>query len=176
MKNLLLLVALALLLIGGGLLYGGNYVNNFIKDQLSVQKITFGTADELTKGGRADLVQYAGVTVTTGPEAKAFASYIQGHLEKVANGQTYSEVSNAYLKDTTNQKLAGQRQTLFMGEMLRGTLLNVWGWSIVGMIAIYSAMGLWLAAVAILVLYLIVDKKSSTKKQVPKKAGKKSRK
>jgi hypothetical protein len=36
------------------------------------------------------------------------------------------------MKNTT---LAGERTTLFMGETLRGLLLNAWGWSVIGSIA-----------------------------------------
>jgi hypothetical protein len=31
------------------------------------------------------------------------------------------------MKDPNNKELALQRQTLFMGEKLRGLLLNAWG-------------------------------------------------
>jgi len=40
-------------------------------------------------------------------------------------------------------------QTLFRGETLRGLLLNVWGWSQVGMYALYAAIGLTVAALVV---------------------------
>ena len=46
-------------------------------------------------------------------------------------------------------KLAGQVQTLFRGETLRGLLLYAWGWSVVGMIALYTAFGAFAGAVVV---------------------------
>ena len=37
-----------------------------------------------------------------------------------------------------NATLAGERTTLFMGETLRGLLLQAWGWGQVGSIAVLS--------------------------------------
>jgi hypothetical protein len=169
MRTVLLLAALVLVLVGGGLLYGGTFTQNFIKDQLTAQKIKFPAESELKAQGRDDLVKYAAETVDTGPEAKAYASFIEGHLAKVANGQSYSEVSAAYLKDKTNTTLEAQRQQLFMGEMLRGTLLNVWGWSIVGTIATYSAIAAWVMAIALLAIFtLLIEPRKKTAKKTNK--------
>jgi hypothetical protein len=52
--------------------------------------------------------------------------YIGLHLKGIGKGQSYSEVSGAFLKDRNNQQLAQQRQTLFMGDTLTGMLLNAW--------------------------------------------------
>ena len=172
MKNVLLAAAVALALAGGGVFYGSMFAKNFISDQLSAQKITFASAEVLQKEGRDDLLKYAGQQVTTGDQAKAFASYIQGHLAKVANGKTYSEVSGEFQKDKTNQTLATQRQTLFMGETLRGILLNTWGWSLIGTIAFYGALGLWAAAVALLAVYVLMGRTVS-KRPVAKTKRKK---
>lgn len=176
MRSLLLGAALVLVLIGAGLLYGGNFANNFIKDQLSTQNIKFPGVKELEAQGRDDLVAYANRTVDTGTEAKAFASYIQGHLEKVANGQSYSQVSETYLKDKANQTLAAQRQQLFMGEMLRSTMLNVWGWSLVATIATYSAIAAWVGAIALLAVFLLLMPKNKTKAPAKKTTKRSSRK
>ena len=39
-----------------------------------------------------DLLQYAGEQVTTGPEAEASASYIDHHLDGIADGATYADL------------------------------------------------------------------------------------
>ena len=84
----------------------------------------------------ANLKPYAGEQVDTAKEAKVFANdYIGLHLKGIAKGQTYSEVSGQFMKDPNNQQLAQQRQTLFMGETLRGMLLSAWGWGTVGTVA-----------------------------------------
>lgn len=169
MKALLLASAAVLIVLSGGLIYGGNFANTFIDDQLSAQKITFPPETQLKQEKRDDLVKYAGEEVNTGAEAKAYSSYIEGHLVKIANGQSYSEVSSQYQKDRTNETLKDQREQLFMGEMLRGTLLSVWGWSLIGMIALYSGIALLLVAISLLAVFFI-----STEE--PKKKTRKSSK
>ena len=60
-----------------------------------------------------------------GTQAKAYANhFIAVHLEEVAGGKTYAEVSTEALKDPTNQKLQTQKTVLFQGETLRGLLLG----------------------------------------------------
>src|SRR5690606_22848171 len=88
-------------------------------------------------------------TVDSGNKAKAYSDYINGHLKKMANGKTYSEISSEYQKDRTNEQLAAQRQSLFMGETLRGLLLNAWGWSLIGVIALYVAIAMYAAAIGL---------------------------
>ena len=101
-------------------------------NQLSEQKIAFPPKgspgfDAKTYPG---LQKYAGQAVDNGPKAKAYADeYIKVHLKEVADGKTYSEVSTLSRANPNDEKLAGQVQTLFRGETLRGLLLNVWGWS-----------------------------------------------
>jgi hypothetical protein len=119
---------------------GGAYDHKVVHDQLAPQKIFF-AADP--KAMPPDIRQYAGQQVDTAGEAKVFADkYIAVHLKEVAGGQTYSQVSAQFLKDPTNQKLAQQRQTLFMGEMLRGSLLSAWGWGTIGTIATIAGIAL----------------------------------
>jgi hypothetical protein len=125
--------AIGMIVAGILALIGGAYDQKVVRDQLVPQKIFF-TADAASLP--ANLKQYAGEQVTTAKEAKVFADdYIGLHLKGIAKGQTYSEVSGAFMKDPTNAKLAQQRQTLFMGETLRGMLLNAWGWGTIGTIA-----------------------------------------
>jgi hypothetical protein len=114
-------------------LIGGGYANNVVHDQLSPQKISFPAKGEALP---ANLNQYAGQQVDTAGEAKAYANdFIGLHLKAIGGGKTYSQVSAAFLKDPTNEKLAQQRQTLFMGETLRGLLLSAWGWGTIASIA-----------------------------------------
>jgi hypothetical protein len=46
--------------------------------------------------------------------------------------------------------LNGQKATLFQGEMLRGALLNSWGWWTLGIYTTYAAVGLMIGAFALL--------------------------
>ena len=137
----------------GFLFWGNSFVHGQFTDQLVAQKISFPAAGTASFSAKEypTLQQYAGQQVDNGPKAEAYANhYIGYHLTKVAAGKTYSQVSSAYLagggKDAT---LAAQRQTLFMGETLRGLLLNAYGWWQVGQYAFYAAIGLTVAAVAV---------------------------
>ena len=126
--------AAAGMIIAGALaLIGGAYAKDVVHDQLAPQKIFFA---EDAASLPAGLKQYAGQQVDTAKEAKLFANdYIGLHLKETAGGKTYSEVSGAWMQDKDNAELAQQRQTLFMGETLRGMLLQAWGWGTVGTVA-----------------------------------------
>lgn len=177
MRKILFIVA-TLLVIAGGLTYWGSmFAAQTVGEQLSTQKIKFPEKADWEKSCSVEksdaaktkcltLISHAGVKVDNGMEAKAYSEYIGGHLEKVANGQTYSEVSSAYQKDKSNQALSGQRQTLFMGETLRGLLLNAWGWGLIGTIALYASYAMFAVAILVYVvaLYPRTYSRKSTKK------------
>ena len=129
--------------VGGGLLfYGSHFGLDMVKTQLKAQDISFpakGTP-ALDPKEFPGLQQYAGQKVDSGPKAKAYANeFINVHLQAVAGGQTYSQVSAKAQAAPTDTKLAGQVATLFKGETLRGLLLYAWGWSVVSTIALYAA-------------------------------------
>jgi hypothetical protein len=139
-----------------GFLYWGNgFVNGMIHDQLAAQQIYFpaqGSAalKALPAQDAAAMQKYAGQQLTTGDQAQVYSEHFIGvHLKDVAGGQTYAQVSAAAQANPQNTKLAGQVQTLFRGETLRGLLLNAWGWSQVALYALYAAIGLTVAAVAV---------------------------
>ena len=140
------------LAVGGGLLlWGSNFANNMVHNQLSEQKIVFPP-----KGPALDvkefpgLEKYAGQTVDNGPKAKAYADqFIKVHLKQIAGGKTYSEVSALSRANPDDKALEGQVQTLFRGETLRGLLLNVWGWATVGAIASWVGIAALLGAIAV---------------------------
>jgi hypothetical protein len=158
---------------GGLLTWGANFSNDYVYDELSSQNVVFPDEASLREEGRDDLVQYADEKVTTGPEAEAYASYIGGHLEDIAGGQTYSEIddrgaaqavveaeeagaSEAEIAElqATADELRGQRDSLFRGETLRGLLLSAFAWSTMGRIAGIAA---WVAfAAAALMAALVV--------------------
>jgi hypothetical protein len=136
----------------GFLFWGSNFVGGMVHDQLSAQQIYFpaqGSA-ALSPAEFPDLQQYAGQQLVNGDQAKAYANgFIGRHLEKVANGKTYSQVSALAMANPKDATLAGQKTTLFQGETLRGLLLNAWGWSQVGIYAFWAGIGLAVATVAV---------------------------
>jgi hypothetical protein len=132
--------AVGMIIAGILAIIGGAYAKDVVHDQLSPQKIYF---PQKGKELPANLNQFAGQQVDTAKEAKAYANdFIGLHLKAIGGGKTYSQVSAAFLQDPTNQKLAQQRQSLFMGETLRGMLLQAWGWGTVGMIATIAGIAL----------------------------------
>ena len=137
--------------------WGNSFIHGQIRDQLTAQQIYFPAAGSTALDPKEfpDLQQYAGKQVVDGETAKAYANgFIGRHLAKIADGQTYSQVSTKSIQNPQDQKLAAEVQTLFRGETLRGLLLNAYGWWTIGTYALYAAIGLTLAAGAIFVAFL----------------------
>lgn len=123
---LAVVAATTLLAIGGLAWWAHSFTTNMVRTELAAQKIYFPPkgSPALDPKEFPDLQKYAGQLVDTGPEAKAYANgYIGRHIEKVAGGKVYAEVSAEAMKDPTNTKLQQQKATLFQGETLRGMLL-----------------------------------------------------
>lgn len=151
-----IVVAVVLAIAGVLLAWGGHYANNTVTTQLTAQKIAFGPADTLPES----LQQYANATVDTGQEAKAYSELIAEHLKGVADGKTYSEVSEAWIASNEDPaqrdpELGAQRTTLFMGETLRGLLLNAYAFSVFGQIAVIGSWVAFIAAALLLVLGML---------------------
>jgi hypothetical protein len=142
--------------VGGGLLlFGANFGLDMVHTQLNAQQISFPEkgSPALTPEEFPDLQQYAGQRVDTGPKAKAYANgFIRRHLDEAAGGKTYSQVSNLARANPKDTVLAGQVETLFKGETLRGLLLYAWGWSVVSSIALYAAIAALLGFVIMLLV------------------------
>ena len=145
----------------GFLFWGNSFIHNQITTELTAQQIFFPPANSaaVTALPAADATAmnvYGGQQLTTGDQAKVYASnFIGVHLSEVANGQTYSQMSAKAQANPTDTKIAGQVNTLFKGEMLRGTLLNAYGWWTIGTYALYASIGLAVAALAVLGAFAI---------------------
>jgi hypothetical protein len=159
--------------IAGFAFWGSGFATGQVQTQLAAQKITFPAAGSaslkaLPAADAAAMTVYAGQQMTTGAQAETYADhFINVHLNEIAGGQTYSQVSAAAQANPTNAKLAGQVQTLFRGETLRGLLLNSYGWWQVGQYAFYAAIGLAVASAAVLLAFMfeIVGWRVSVKKE-----------
>jgi len=157
----------AVLLIAGGLLtWAHSFIGDQVHDQLVMQDITMPSGDQLAELPKADqdaLKPYAGSVLDTGPEAKAFADhYILVHMNEASDGRTYEQVSGQYIQlsdadkaSPDGQALAGLRQTLFMGNTLRGLLLYGYAFATIGTIAGIAAFVSFGAAALLLVLVLL---------------------
>src|SRR6202167_383207 len=131
-------VGVALLVVGGLLLWGSAYVHNTVQGQLAAQQITFPPASafahakagtEITPSMIPSVSQYAGQQLLTGEQAEAYADhFIAVHITNMAGGKTYSQLSTESLAQPNNTALAGTVNTVFKGETLRSMLLNAYGW------------------------------------------------
>ncbi len=163
MKRMMMVCAsLALAVVGGLVWWGGTFATGFVHDQLAAQKIKFPSSEAL-KADNPALVRYADLNVDNADTAKGYSEYISGHLEKVAGGKTYAEVSTEAMKDKKNATLAGQKATLFQGETLRGLLLSAWGWGLIGMIALYSSYAILAVAAVGLICAVLMKSKPAGK-------------
>jgi hypothetical protein len=129
-----LLLAIVLLVVGLKASSLGDFAHDNVRQNLEEQKIFFPKEADLAQDERSpDVVKNAGKQVLTGEQAAAYANdFIAVHLSHIADGKTYSEVSAAAQADPTDTKLAGQAQTLFRGETLRGLLLEAYAFGKMG--------------------------------------------
>lgn len=154
----------------------GSFVTNQVKDELTAQQIYFPAADQIKTGGALDPAEFpqeirdqAGNQVTDGNQARIYANdFIGKHLQGIDGGRSYAQIGTqvsalqaqlAGLSKTDPQYTAlqtqittlnAQRATVFQGEMLRGALLNSYGWWTIGVYTTYAAVGLMIAALGVL--------------------------
>ena len=182
-----LVIAVVLVLMGAAAIYGGNFGRDNVKDRLTPEQIQFPPYDVMTPEEQAEVGDFAGQAVTTGPQAEAFSRYILGHLAFINEGQTYSETSAAArvegLDPDTAAELEGKADTLFKGETLRSILLNAYGWWTVATIAFWAGIVMVIAGIALFVLSIlgfrhakkseaerVADQPVQTKEHVPTNA------
>ena len=154
-----LILAAVLLVAGGLLLWGHNFVDNQVSTQLTAQKIVFPTTSNpefkaLPPADAAAMGQYAGQTMTTGAQAKVYAdNFIAFHLSKM--GGTYAQLSAASLAQPNNAKLAALVNVVFKGTTLRGLLLNAYAFWQIGVIALWGAIVSFIGGGLLLILSIL---------------------
>ena len=157
----------ALLFIFAGLLnFGANFANDSVQSQLSNQNIAFPAAEAMPSETKDQLAKWAGMQVITGEMARDYSDlYIWEHMKGSAvavmgKPATYSEVSGVYMglvrggsTDVEKIKQYGDlRQTLFMGNTLRGMLLQAYAFGTLGVIAGYAAIASLVGGIIFLLL------------------------
>jgi len=156
-----------ILFVGAGLLnWGASFAQDSVKNQLDNQNISFPAAEAMPEATRAQLAKWSEMKVTTGEMARDYSDlYIWEHMKgssiaAVGKPATYSEVSGMYMgltrggsTDTAQiEKLGALRETLFMGNTLRGMLLTAYAFGTLGVIASYGAIAALLGGVVMLLL------------------------
>jgi len=156
-----------ILFVGAGLLnWGASFAQDSVKSQLDNQNISFPDAAEMPEATKTQLAKWSEMKVTTGEMARDYSDlYIWEHMKGSAiavmgKPATYSEVSGVYMglvrggsTDVEKIKQYGDlRQTLFMGNTLRGMLLEAYAFGTLGVIAGYAAIASLVGGVLFLLL------------------------
>ena len=151
------IIVVVLVIAGGLLTWGHNFVNDNVHNQLAQQQIYFPpkaafahpkAGTEITPSMVPSVSQYAGQQLLTGPQAKAYANnFIAAHLAEMPYGGVYSKISAAGLANPKNTQLQQLVQTSFRGTTLRGLLLEAYAFSKIGQIMLWGAIASFIAAV-----------------------------
>lgn len=163
------LLTLVLVVAGALAFWGYSYSSNTVANQLKAQEITFPSlaafahakaGTEITPQMLPYLEKYAGMQMTTGAQAKAYADhFIANHLAAMPYHGVYSQVSAAAMAAAPGSaqatQLKGLEQTVFQGTSLRGMLLNAYGWWKMGQIALWASIAMWAMAGAMLALSVL---------------------
>jgi hypothetical protein len=150
-----LVLAVILVVAGALLLWGHNFTDTQVRNQLAAQKIIFpaDNSPAIKAPEFAAMHQYAGQLMTTGAQAQVYADhFIANHLKEIGGGQTYAQLSAKALADPHNAKLAGQVDAMFKGTTLRGMLLNAYAFWKIGQIALWGAIAAFTGAALLLIL------------------------
>jgi len=159
-------LAVLLFIIAGLLNFGAAFANDNVQTQLKNQNIAFPDEAGLPANTKDQLLKWAGQQVVTGEMARDYSDlYILEHMNASATAvmgkpATYSEVSGVYMglvrggsTDEAKIKQYGDlRQTLFMGNTLRGMLLQAYAFGTLGVIAGYAALASLMGGIVLLVL------------------------
>lgn len=149
--------------------WGASFAEDSVRSQLENQNISFPAAAAMPEATADQLKKWAEMKVTTGEMARDYSDlYIWEHMKAsavaaVGKPATYSEVSGMYMglvrggsTDTAQiAKLGELRQTLFMGNTLRGMLLEAYAFGTMGVIAGYGALAALIGGLLMLVLTLL---------------------
>jgi hypothetical protein len=155
-----------LLVLAGLLNWGATFAQDSVKSQLENQNISFPAAEAMPPSTKEQLSKWAGMQVTTGEMARDYSDlYIWEHMKGASKAgigreSTYSEVSGMYLgaakggKASPEEigKLGELRQTLFMGNTLRGLLLEAYAFGTLGNIAAIAALASLAGGILLLLL------------------------
>ena len=162
---------LVVVLIAAGALglWGYEYANTNVHNQLAAQKITFPAASafasakagtEITPSMIPSVSQYAGQPLLTGAQAEVYANdFIAVHLQEIGKGLTYSQLSAKAMslpKGSAAYTAAESTvQTVFQGTTLRGLLLEAYSFWVFGQIALVGAIVAFCLAFAMLILSVL---------------------
>jgi hypothetical protein len=149
---------LTVMLVAAGALglWASSWTNTNVHNQLAEQQITFpalGSSELASPKIGPYLNQYAGQQVLTGAQAQAYADhFIAVHLSEMPYGGVYSAVSAASRANPSDAALKAEVTTVFQGTTLRGLLLEAYGFSKFGQIALVGSIVAFILAGIMLIL------------------------
>ncbi len=162
-------VLIVMLLVAGGLgLWGYNFANSNVHNQLAQQSITFPPAaafahakagTEITPSMVGTVSKYAGQQMTTGAQAEVYADdFIAVHIQEIGGGLSYAQLSAkamALPKGSVAYAAAEAKvQTVLQGTTLRGLLLEAYAFGTFGQIALVASVVSFVLAGIMLLLTL----------------------
>ena len=154
-----IVLAVALLVVGGLAIYGGRFGQQNVRDRLTPEKVVFPPFAAMTPAEQQEIGTFAGQQVVNGQQAEAFSRFIGGHLQAVNGGKTYAETSAAArvegLDPAVAADLSVKADTLFKGETLRSIMLNAYGWWTVATIALYAGLMMVLAGLILGIMSIL---------------------
>jgi hypothetical protein len=150
-------------------LWGYEYANSNVHNQLAAQKITFPPAaafahakagTEITPSMIPSVSQYAGQQLLNGAQAEVYANdFIAVHLREIGGGLSYAQLSSQAMslpKGSAAYTAAEAKvQTVFQGTTLRGLLLEAYGFWTIGQVALVGSIVAFCLAFMMLVLSLL---------------------
>lgn len=159
-------LAIMLFTFAGLLNFGASFANDSVASQLENQNISFPPEAGFPAATKDQLQKWAGMQVVTGEMARDYSDlFILEHMKAAATAvtgkpATYSEVSGTYMgllsagnaDPAEIKKYADLRQTLFMGNTLRGMLLQAYAFGTMGVIAGYAAIAAFIGGLLFLLL------------------------
>ncbi|MCC6454853.1 MAG: hypothetical protein IT328_07925 [Caldilineaceae bacterium] len=176
-----LTLAIAALLVGGIAVGMGMFIRSNIHQELTSQQISFPAAADLSEHEAAipGMLDYAGLPLSTGNQAKAYSEYIGLHMSESADEAGYPGAAYATLggpqrelraevaaaKEANNEEALAEaqakldtvtalRNTMLTGSNLRGNLLSAYGWDNVGVGVIAAGGVIGLLALVFFLLFL----------------------
>jgi hypothetical protein len=150
-----LILSIGALVVGGIALGLGRYIQDNIRNELTVQQISFSAEDQLSDEERqiSGLVENAGQPLTTGNQAQVYSELIALHMREAAETAGYPDSAYATLGGVQRELRAAVaaatesddeaaleeaqaelttvtnlRNTMLTGSNLRGNLLSAYGW------------------------------------------------
>lgn len=135
--------------------WGASFASDSVTSQLKAQEITMPAATG-NSAESADVTAYfkehGGMLMTTGKDAQMYADHFIGfHMSKMP---TYNEATALARSASPDKKAAADAtvETVFKGNMLRGTLLTAYAFGTLGSLAAYGAIAALAGALLMLVL------------------------